>query len=101
MLKKIFNYYGYTFSKLKKTNLISDIIKLKLDRNSCDILIDVGANKGDFSSEFVREFKRIFLIEPNPNLHRELELRFKTKKNVKIFKHGIHNKSSLKKFYIF
>ena len=100
MLKKIFNFYGYTFSKLKKTNLISDIIKLKLDRNSCDILLDVGANKGDFSSEFVREFKRIFLIEPNPNLHRELELRFKTKKNVKIFKHGIHNKSSLKKFYI-
>ena len=100
MLKKIFNYYGYTFSKLKKTNLISDVIKLKLDRNSCDILLDVGANKGDFSNEFVREFKKIFLIEPNPNLYRELELRFKSKKNIKIFKHGIHNKSSLKKFYI-
>jgi len=100
MLKKIFNYYGYTFSKLKKANLISDIIKLKLARNSCDILVDVGANKGDFSYEFVREFKKIFLIEPNPSLQKKLELKFKTMKNVKIFKHGINNKNSIKKLYI-
>jgi len=100
MLKKIFNYYGYTFSKLKKTNLISDIIKLKLAKNSCDILIDVGANKGDFSYEFIGEFKKIFLIEPNPNLQKELEQRFKNKKNIKIFKYGIHNKNSTKKLYI-
>tara|TARA_Y200000002_G_scaffold281084_1_gene235164 strand:+ start:101 stop:805 length:705 start_codon:yes stop_codon:yes gene_type:complete len=100
MLKKIFNYYGYTFSKIKKTNLISDVIKMKLSRNSCDILVDVGANKGDFSNEFVREFKKIFLIEPNPNLQKALEHRFKAKKNIKIFNHGIHNKNSMKKLYI-
>ena len=100
MLKEIFNYYGYTFSKLKKTNLISDVIKMRLSRNNCDILVDVGANKGDFSNEFVREFKKIFLIEPNPNLQKKLELRFKTYKNVKIFNHGIHNKNSIKKLYI-
>ena len=100
MLKKIFNYYGYTFSKIKKTNLISDVIKMKLSRNRCDIFVDVGANKGDFSYEFVREFKKIFLIEPNPNLQKELEHRFKAKKNIKIFNHGIHNKNSVKKLYI-
>ena len=100
MLKKIFNYYGYTFSKLKKANLISDIIKLKLARNSCDILVDVGANKGDFSYEFGTKFKKIFMIEPNPSLQKELELKFKIMKNVKIFKHGINNKNSIKKLYI-
>ena len=100
MLKKIFNYYGYTFSKLKKTNLISDIIKLKLARSNCDILLDVGANKGDFSIEFVKEFKKILLIEPNPNLQEELNQKFKKNKNVKIFNHGIHNKNSVKKLFI-
>ena len=100
MLKKIFNYYGYTFSKLKKTNLISDIIKLKLEINNCDILLDVGANKGDFSHEFLKKFKKILLIEPNPNLQKELAQRFKKNKNVKIFNNGIHNRNSVKKLFI-
>ena len=100
MLKEIFNYYGYTFSKLKKTNLISDIIKLKLEINNCDILLDVGANKGDFSHEFLKKFKKILLIEPNPNLQKELAQRFKKNKNVKIFNNGIHNRNSVKKLFI-
>ena len=100
MLKEIFNYYGYTFSKLKKTNLISDVIKFKLAKNNCDILLDVGANKGDFSHEFVKNFKKIFLIEPNPNLQMELDNRFKTNKNVKIFNHGVCSKNSIKKLFI-
>jgi FkbM family methyltransferase len=100
MLKKIFNYYGYTFSKIKKSNLISDIIKLRLRDNNCDVLIDVGANKGDFSYDFLKNFKKIFLIEPNPNLKDQLEDRFKNNTNIKIFNFGINNKNSIKKLYI-
>ena len=60
MLKKIFNYYGYSFSKIKKSNSVNDIIKLRLIKNKCDTLIDVGANYGDFSYDLLNNFKEVF-----------------------------------------
>lgn len=100
MLKKIFNYYGYSFSKIKKSNSINDIIKLRLFKNKCDTLIDVGANYGEFSYELLNNFKEVFLIEPNPYLIKKLEDKFKNRKEVKIYNFGINNKNSTKKFYI-
>ena len=62
MIKKIFNHFGYTFSKIKKSNTIIDIIKLRLKNNKCNILIDIGANKGDFAIKFLNTFQKTFLI---------------------------------------
>ena len=100
MIKKIFNHFGYTFSKIKKSNTIVDIVKLRLKNNKCNILIDIGANKGDFAIKFLNTFQKTFLIEPNPKLIRGLEQRFIDDINYKIFNCGIDIKNAIKKFYI-
>ena len=84
MLKKNFNYYGYTFNKIKKSNTIIDIIKFRLKHNKCNTLLDIGANKGDFTTELLDCFKKKFLIEPNPNLINNLKDRFSRSKNLEI-----------------
>jgi hypothetical protein len=61
-VKKIFNFLGYTFSKTKKSIEINEIIKLNINNLKCDLLIDVGANVGGFSYEFVDKFNQIVLI---------------------------------------
>ena len=100
MLKKIFNHFGYTFSKIKKSNTIVDIVKLRLKNNKCNILIDIGSNKGDFAFKFLNTFQKTFLIEPNPKLIESLEKRFINNKNYKVFNYGIDIKNAIKKFYI-
>lgn len=100
IIKNIFNHLGYTFSKTKKSIEINEIIKLNINYLKCDLLIDVGANRGDFSYEFIDKFNQIILIEPNPNLKKNLIERFKKFKNVKIFDCGIDKESSIKKLNI-
>ena len=52
MLKKIFNFFGYTFTRSKKSTSLDEIIKLRLKFFPTDILLDIGANKGDFTEYF-------------------------------------------------
>ena len=100
MLKKILNNYGYTFNKIKKSNSIIDIIKYRLKHNKCNTLLDIGANKGDFTGELLDHFKKKFLIEPNPNLINNLKDRFSSNKHLEISNCAIDIKNSVKKFYI-
>ena len=100
MLKKIFNYYGYSFNKIKKSNTIIDIIKFRLKHNKCTTLLDIGANKGDFTGDLLDCFKKKILIEPNPNLINNLKDRFSNIKNLEISNCAIDIKNSVKKFYI-
>jgi hypothetical protein len=88
MLKKIFNYFGYTFSKSKKSTNIYEIIKLRLDSCPTDILLDVGANHGDFSKNLINYFKQLHLFEPNDELSKFLYKNFKQNK-VKILNFGL------------
>ena len=68
MLKKIFKHFGYSLSKIKKSQNLDEIIKFRLQNNPCELLIDVGANQGDFSKNYLDNFKELFLFEPNKNL---------------------------------
>ena len=76
MLKKIFNFFGYTFTKSKKSTSLDEIIKLRLKFFPTDILLDIGANKGDFTMYFKNKFKKYYLFEPNPKLVKELKKKF-------------------------
>jgi FkbM family methyltransferase len=100
MLKKIFNHFGYSLSKLKKAQNLSDIIEFRLKNNSCDTLLDVGANHGDFTREFLHNFKKCMLFEPNPNLFNTLKEKFKNNSNIEIYDCGIDILNKKKKFYI-
>ena len=100
MLKKIFKHFGYTLTKIKKNQNLDEIIKFRLQNNPCDLLIDIGANQGDFSKNYLNNFKELFLIEPNKNLINNLNLKFQKEKKVKIFNIGIDKIKSSGKFYI-
>ena len=76
MLKKIFNLFGYTFTRSKKSTSLDEIIKLRLKFFPTDILLDIGANKGDFTEYFKDKFKKYYLFEPNPKLVKELKNKF-------------------------
>ena len=100
MLKKIFKHFGYSLSKIKKSQNLDEIIKFRLQNNPCELLIDVGANQGDFSKNYIDNFKELFLFEPNKNLIDNLNARFEKEKKVKIFNIGIDKIKSSRKFYI-
>ena len=100
MLKKIFKHFGYSLSKIKKSQNLDEIIKFRLQNNPCELLIDVGANQGDFSKNYLDNFKELFLFEPNKNLMNNLNARFEKEKKVKIFNIGIDKIKSSRKFYI-
>ena len=100
MLKKIFKHFGYTLTKIKKSQNLDEIIKFRLQNNPCDLLIDIGANQGDFSKNYLDNFKELFLIEPNKSLTNNLSVKFQKEKKVKIFNIGIDKIKSSRKFYI-
>ena len=88
MLKKIFNYFGYTFSRYKKSININEIIKLRLKFNPTELLLDVGANHGHFSENLIDYFKQIHLFEPNHELLDLLKTKF-NHKNIKVLNFGL------------
>tara|TARA_B100000787_G_scaffold162246_1_gene142767 strand:- start:2635 stop:3339 length:705 start_codon:yes stop_codon:yes gene_type:complete len=93
ILKKIFNAFGYTFTKSKKTDDMNEIINLRLSLNPVDFLIDVGANYGDFALRHNKNFKKIYMIEPNKDLTEELSIKFNDRKKYKILNLGTSDKN--------
>ena len=88
MLRKIFNFFGYTFSRSHKSVSLDEIIKLRLKFLPVEILLDVGANQGKFTEYLKDEFQQYYLFEPNPILFKELKNYFKNKK-FQIFDFGL------------
>lgn len=59
---------------LKKYNPIADIIdKYVKTTNNDDLIIDVGANVGDFSKLFLKNNCQIYAFEPNPDAFAKLK----------------------------
>ena len=100
MLKKIFNLFGYTFSKYKKSDDINEIIKFRIKNIKPDLYIDCGANYGQFTDAFLNNNDQFILFEPNPYLFDKLKVKYKKYKNIKIFPYGVGNKEESKKLYI-
>ena len=97
ILKKIFNTFGYTFTKSKKADNMDEIINLRLSLNPADILIDICANYGEFTQKHNKNFKKVYMIEPNQDLIKKLLIKFNDKKKYKILNYGTsdQNKDAL------
>lgn len=100
MLKKIFNYFGYTFSKYKKSDNINEIIKFRIKSIKPDLYIDCGANYGHFTDSVLNNKDQFVLFEPNPYLFNFLKIKYIKFKNINIFPYGVGDKEELKKLYI-
>ena len=78
------------------------IIKF-LDKYKISTLIDVGAHKGEFITNFSKgenKFQKIYAFEPQKNIYKILGLKFKNNKKIKKFQNALDVRTSKKKLYI-
>lgn len=63
--------------------------------NKDSVVIDLGANKGNFSKEIIKKYKfsKLILVEPHPGLAKELKDIFKDNDSVKIIEAAIGDKT--------
>ena len=99
-LKKIFSFFGYSISRKHKSESLENLIKLRLDKNPCECLIDVGSNAGDFLNDFNLFFKQSYAFEPNSELIPDLKKRFINKRNISIFNDGVGDKNTNASLFI-
>ena len=100
MLKKIYNLFGYSFYKIHKSISENEIIDLQIKLVKPDLIIDCGANNGDFSKLVKRHKKKVVMFEPNPYLFNKLNRLAKADKNLIFINKGTDKKNAKKKIYI-
>ena len=64
--------------------------------------LDVGSHMGTYSDLMLKDFKncKVLMFEPQTNIFKKIRLKYKNKKNIKIYNYAISDKSGLKKIYI-
>ncbi|HEX5001812.1 MAG TPA: FkbM family methyltransferase [Bacteroidia bacterium] len=69
--------------------------------SACNVVIDVGANKGQSIDFFLKLNPKchIYALEPNPDLFRKLTAKYSGKENIHLFNLGISNRSGDKLFF--
>ena len=100
MLKKIFNFLGYTFSKTHKSTNENEIIDFQIRQVNPDIIIDCGGNHGDFYQMVKKHKKKVILFEPNPFLKNKLSRLADNDKNLIFIPKGTDKSSRIKKIYL-
>ena len=100
ILKKIFNYYGYSITRKHKTESLEHLIQLRLKNNPCEYLIDVGCNVGDFLYDYNTLFSKSYAFEPNNELIPFLKKRFLNNRNIEFYDLGVGEKSENSNLYV-
>jgi FkbM family methyltransferase len=65
------------------------------DETKNGVCIDVGCNLGDFTNKYINHFNKIYFIEPQSDLFRNLVFRFKHMNNVVGFNNAVWSDSNL------
>ena len=63
---------------------------------------DIGAHMGTYSDLILRNFKncKILMFEPQKNIFKKIQIKYKNKRNIKIYNYAISDKSTFKNIYI-
>lgn len=74
---------GFDFGSMNKE---FNLLKKFIDKDP-KILIDVGANKGDYSDEMIKNYPnaKIYIFEPQKYLYDKLNEKYKKNNNIKIY----------------
>jgi FkbM family methyltransferase len=81
-IKFILEHFGYT---LIKNELVAHFNFISACQTAeCDLIVDIGANQGDFTSQllYFMPNKNIMVCEPLPHEHKLLNKKFSNKQNV-------------------
>jgi FkbM family methyltransferase len=79
------------------------IIKfIKSNRLNLNIFLDIGSHLGTYSDLILKDFSncKIYMFEPQIKIFKKIKIKYKNKKNVKIYNCAISDKNSFKNFYI-
>ena len=98
ILKKIASSFGYNLTRKHKSETLKEIFDERFKKNNCDFLIDVGANVGNFFSEYHKSFKKTFAFEPNKNLFKHIKNNFEKFDDIEFYSDGVGNKNEKKNF---
>ena len=101
IIKNSFRKVGVELSRWKPPyHGVSSLVK----NSECDIelILDIGANKGQSADRFLNLFPEAELIsfEPLPNLRRELEEKYKGNSSVKIIEKAVSDASGTSMFQV-
>lgn len=111
-IKKLANKLGYKILKKEKfnqlllnksanktnayvkNNLLDNFFTILINQNYYpETIYDIGANKGTWTAECLKYFPsaNYYLFEPQINLKKDIDLRFKDLKNIQLFSVGVGN----------
>lgn len=79
------------------------IIKfIKSNRLNLNTFLDIGSHLGTYSDLILKDFSncKIYMFEPQIKIFKKIKIKYKNKKNVKIYNCAISDKNSFKNFYI-
>ena len=64
--------------------------------------LDIGSHMGTYSDLILKDFSncKILMFEPQINIFKKIKIKYKNKKNIKIYNCAISNKSASKEIYI-
>ena len=75
---------------------------IKKNQLNLKYFLDIGAHMGTYSDLILRNFKncKILMFEPQKNIFNKIQVKYKNKKNIKIYNCAISDKSTFKNIYI-
>jgi len=79
------------------------IIKfIKRNNLNLNFFLDIGSHLGTYSDLVLKNFKncKIYMFEPQIKIFKKIKIKYKNKKNIKIYNCAISNKNSFQKIYI-
>ncbi len=84
---------------------ITDLMRKKYCISYCtidhnDIVVEIGANTGEFTIMAARTAGKVFAFEPDPDCYICLKKNTKTLDNVEVINQGVSNNNSRKNFYL-
>lgn len=91
------NYYDQYFKEVPRKGLsVNDVLFLVSEN---DIVVDLGANVGSVSEEFLKNGCEVYAYEPHPIAFEKLQNNLSTYKKVHIFNNAVLNKKDKMKLY--
>ncbi len=66
------------------------------------IFFDIGSHMGTYSDLILKDFKKckVLMFEPQIDIFSKIKMKYKNRKNIKVYNCAISNKSALKTIYI-
>ena len=103
LMKLLRNLAIILFDIIDKFYHQKKIIKFIKENNlNLNLFLDIGSHLGTYSDLILKEFDNcnIYMFEPQVKIFKKIKIKYKNKKNIKVFNCAISDKNSFKKIYI-